>query len=96
VTDHPTAEWTSQQFRAFLDREAGRRFVIHDRDCVCSAAVDAALEGFGLRVLKTPVRSPRANAFCERVIGTIRRECLDSLIPSGARHLTHILREFAT
>ena len=48
-----------------------------------------------LRVLKTPVRAPMANAFCERLIGTIRRECLDYLIPSNERHLRGIVKEFA-
>ena len=95
VTDHPTAEWTRQQFRAFLDGESGHRYVIHDRDTVFSVDVDTALNGFGLKVLKTPVRSPMANAFCERVIGTIRRECLDYMIPLNARHLKGIVSEFA-
>ena len=54
-----------------------------------------ALNGFGLKVLKTPVRSPMANAYCERVIGTIRRESLDYLIPINDRHLSRIVREFA-
>jgi putative transposase len=94
VTDHPTAEWTRQQFREFLDGESGHRYLIHDRDSVFSAEVDAALNGFGLKVLKTPVRSPMANAYCERVVGSIRRECLDYLIPLNARHLKRILREF--
>jgi putative transposase len=58
--------------------------------------VDEALSGFGLNVLKTPVRSPMANAHCERVIGTIRREWLDYMIPMTERHLKRIVREFAT
>jgi hypothetical protein len=62
VTDHPIAEWTRQQFREFPDGESGHRYLIHDRDSVFSAEVDAALNGFGLKVLKTPVRSPMANA----------------------------------
>ena len=95
LTEHPTAEWTRQQFREFLDGESGHRYVIHDRDCVFSSEVDAALTGFGLKVLKTPVQSPMANAHCERVIGTIRRECLDFLIPLNGRHLRRIVGEFA-
>jgi putative transposase len=94
VTDHPTAEWTRQQFCSFLDGDSGHRYVIHDRDSIFSAEVDKALEGFGMTVLKTPVRSPVANAFCERLIGTIRRECLDYLIPFQEGHLRQILREF--
>ena len=96
VTDHPTADWARQQFREFLNGESDHRYLIHDRDSVFSVEVDAALKGFGLRVLKTPVRSPMANAYCERVIGSIRRECLDYLIPLNERHLKRILREFIT
>jgi len=61
-----------------------------------SRDVDSALNGFGVHVLKTPVRAPKANAFCERVIGTIRRECLDFLIPFNERHLGMIVKEFVT
>jgi len=94
VTNHPTAEWTRQQFREFVDDQSGHRYLIHDRDTVFSTEVDEALNGFGLEILKTPIRSPMANAYCERVIGTIRRECLDFLIPIDERHLRRIVREF--
>jgi transposase InsO family protein len=96
VTQHPTAEWTTQQFREFLAFDHPYRYVIHDRDAIFSAGLDTALKGFGVRVLKTPVRSPKANAFCERVIGTIRRECLDFLIPLSERHLRRLVLEFVT
>jgi putative transposase len=90
---------TRQQFRALLDGESGHHYLIHylihDRDTVFSAEVDEAVSGFGLKVLKTPVRSPMANASCERVIGTIRRECPDYLIPLNARHLKRIVSAFA-
>ena len=94
VTQHPTAEWTTQQFREFLVFDHPYRYVIHDRDAIFSSGLDTALKGFGVRVLKTPVRAPKANAFCERLIGTIRRECLDFLIPLGEGHLKRILREW--
>jgi putative transposase len=68
--------------------------VIHDRDSIFSAAVDQSLKDLGLRVLRTPVHAPTANAFCERVIGTVRRECLDYLLPITERHLKLILKEF--
>ena len=74
----------------------GHCYLIHDRDTVFSTEVDEAVNGFGLKVLRTPVRSPMANAYCERVIGTLRRECLDYLIPLNARHLKRVLSEFAT
>jgi putative transposase len=79
VTEHPTAEWTTQQFREGLADLHPYRFVIHDRDSIFSSSLDSALSDFGVRVLKTPVQAPKANAYCERLVGTIRRECLDTL-----------------
>jgi transposase InsO family protein len=76
VTEHPTAEWTQQQFRMVAPGDQPHRFLIHDRESVFSPAIDEMLTSTGLTVLKTPVRSPQANAHCERLIGTIRRECL--------------------
>jgi putative transposase len=70
------------------------RFVIHDRDAIFSARLDDELTSFGARVLRTPFRCPKANSHCERLIGTIRRECLDYLIPLGECHLGCILREW--
>jgi putative transposase len=96
VTEHPTADWTIQQCRAVITGETAHRFLIHDRDAIYAPAVDGAIRSMGLRVLKTPVRTPQANAFCERVIGTIRRECLDWLIPLHERHLRGILREWVS
>lgn len=94
ATEHPTAEWTIQQFREFLAFDHPYRFVLHDRDSIFSLELDQELRGFGVRVLKTPVRAPQANAFCERLVGTIRRECLDYLIPINERHLQAILKEY--
>jgi transposase InsO family protein len=93
VTEHPTGERTVQQFRGFLTGEDPYRFVVHDRDSVFSPAVDDALTAMNLHVLRTPARVPQANAFCERLIGTARRECLDHLIPLHERHLRKILAE---
>jgi len=90
VTDHPTGEWTAQQFR--MSGEGPHRFLIHHHDSIYSADVDHTIAAIGLTILKTPVRSPQANAFCERVIGTIRRECLDWVIPVNEGHLQHVLR----
>jgi putative transposase len=94
VTAHPTADWTLQQFREVITGEPPCRFLIHDRDSIYSPGLDSALKSMGLTVLKTPVRAPQANAFCERLIGTIRRECLDFLIPLNEKHLRRILREW--
>jgi transposase InsO family protein len=93
ATAHPTAEWTAQQFRMVVSGDAPHRFVIHDRDSI-SEGVDRTIKAMGLTVLKTPVRSPQANAFCERLIGTIRRECLDWMIPLNEEHLRRVLRRW--
>jgi transposase InsO family protein len=94
VTPHPTAQWTLQQFREAIPVEHTYRFLIHDRDSIYSKQVDQGVRNMGLRVLKTPVRTPVANSICERVIGTMRRECLDLMIPLNERHLYRILREW--
>jgi len=91
VTSHPTAEWTLQQFREALIEEHPYQFLIHDRDSIFSKDLDGAVTAMGVRILKTPVRAPQANAFCERLVGTIRRECLDFLIPLGELHLKRLL-----
>ena len=96
VTAHPTAAWTLQHFREALPGEHGHRFVIHDRDSIFSRELDQQLLSFGLEVLKTPVRAPKANAYCERLIGTMRREFLDFVIPLGERHLRSLLKEWVT
>jgi transposase InsO family protein len=96
VTAHPTAEWTLQQFREAISCDHPYRFLIRDRDSIFSAEVDDQLKAFGLRVLRTPARAPQANAYCERLVGTVRRECLDFMIPLGEKHLSRILAEWVT
>jgi putative transposase len=94
VTEHPTAAWVVQQFRTCITGESAHRFVVHDRDSIYSKGVDMALKAMGLRALKTPVAVPQANAYCERVIGTARRECLDWMIALNERHLRRVLAEW--
>jgi putative transposase len=96
VTAHPTADWTAQQFRMAVPGDQPHRFVIHDRDTIYSEGVHRTLAAMGLIVLKTPVQVPQANAFCERLVGTIRRECLDFMIPVDERHPAAIRREWVT
>jgi len=95
VTDHPTAAWTQQQLREAIPSDHTYRYLIHDRDRIFSADLDRSIRSLGLRVLKTPYRSPLANCFCERVIGTLRRECLDYFIPLGRSHLYRTVKAWA-
>jgi putative transposase len=85
-----------QQFREALPSEHHFRWVIHDRSGCFSPDLDVALSFLGVQALKTPVGAPKANAYCERLIGTIRRECLDFLIPMNERHLRSVLKEWMT
>src|SRR2546426_282734 len=92
TTCHPTAEWTLQQFRECVTGEEPYKFIIHDRDSIYSKELDSSLRSLGLRVLRTPYRSPQANAFCERLIGSARRECLDFMITLNESHVRNILK----
>jgi len=94
VTAHPTAPWTLQQLREAIPADHAYRILIHDRDSIFSKQVDQGIRNLGLRMLKIPVRTPVANAICERVIGTLRRECLDFVIPLNQRHLYGLLKEW--
>jgi putative transposase len=96
VTAYPTAAWTLQQLREALGYERRYRYLIHDRDRIFAKSLDESIERLGLQVLKAPIRSPMANAICERSIGTIRRECLDRLIPMSEGHLRALLRDWRT
>ena len=96
VTAHPTADWTLQQFREVVTGDQPHRLVLHERDSIYSSDLDSALKAMNLRILKSPFQAPQANAFCARVIGTIRRECLDFLIPLNERHLRGLLKEWVT
>jgi transposase InsO family protein len=91
VTAYPTAPWTLQQLRAAIPSDHDYRFLLHDRDSIFSAQLDQSIRNLGLRVLKTPPQSSQANALCERLIGTLRQECMDFMIPLTANHLRRLL-----
>jgi putative transposase len=91
VTTHPTAPWTLQPLREAIPADHDYRFLLHDRDSIFSAPLDRSIQNLGLRALKTPPQSPQANALCERLIGTLRRECLDFVIPLTANHGRRLL-----
>jgi putative transposase len=92
VTTHPSAAWTLQQLREVIANADAHRYLIHDRDSIFARHLDDSIRALGLAVLRSPFSSPKANAICERVIGTIRRECLDWTIPMSEAHFRSILR----
>ena len=98
VSAHPCSSWVTQQARNLcfeLDaRETPVRFLIRDRDAKFSGPFDEVFRTEGVRVIRTPIRSPKANAFAERFVKTVRRECLDHLLIFGQRHLQWVLREY--
>jgi transposase InsO family protein len=95
ITADPTGEWATQQARNFIETFVERaepiRFLIHDRDSKFTEAFDEVFRSDGIRTIRTPVRAPRANAFIERWIGTVRRECLDRILIVNRRHLERVL-----
>ncbi|MEV4890932.1 integrase core domain-containing protein [Nonomuraea sp. NPDC055795] len=97
VTAYPSGAWTVRQARNLVmdlgDRIAGLRFVIPDRDPLFTSAFQEVFEGEGLRIITTLPRTPRMNAICERVIGTLRRELLDRILILNERHLALVLQE---
>ena len=87
VTSHPTAEWTARQVvEAFPGDGSEPRYLIRDRDAIYGDAFQRQVRAMGIRQVLAAPRSPWQNAYAERVIGSIRRECLDHVIPLGQRH----------
>ncbi len=98
VTTNPNGQWVTQVARNFAAdlEETGRRFrfLIRDRDTKFTASFDEMFTSIGVKIIKTPVRSPRANAHAERFVRTIRSECLDHLLVVSRRHLESVLDEY--
>ena len=94
VTPHPRAEWVWQQLIEATPWGQQPKFLIRDRDCCYGGSFNRRAARLGIEAVLTPIRAPKANAIAERVIGTLRRECLDHLIIINERHLRTMLREY--
>jgi putative transposase len=97
-TANPEGGWTTQQARqlawSLSERTTPARFLIHDRDSKFSRAFDEVFRSEGIEIIRTPFRAQQANAFAERFVGTVRRECLDWLLIATRRQLEHVLHVY--
>jgi transposase InsO family protein len=96
VTRHPTAEWIAHQITEAFPWAEAPRYLIRDRDRVYGAAVTRRLRAMGIRDKPIAPASPWQNGFAERLIGSIRRECVDHIVVLGEAHLRRILTKYAT
>ena len=94
VTRSPSSAWVTQQLREAAAWGEGPRFLIRDNDDKFGTRFDDVAEGTGIKILRTPVRAPNANAFCERFLRSVRAECLDHVLIRGEDHLGFILRRY--
>src|SRR5262249_10434729 len=95
VTAHPTAEWVARQITEAFPWDRAPRYMIRDRDRIYGTVVTPRLRTMGIRDKPTAPASPWQNGFAERLIGSIRRECLDHVIVLGEAHLRRILKNYA-
>ena len=94
VTTSPTAEWTARQITEAFPWDEVPRYIIRDRDCTYGRLYRDRIEAMGIHDVPTAPRSPWQNGYVERVIGSIRRECLDHVIVRNERHLRRVLRSY--
>jgi len=94
VTTHPTAEWTAMQLTQAFPVETAPRFITRDRDGICGDVVCRAIANLGSEELVIAARSPWQNGYCERVVGTLKRECLNHVIVLNENHPRRILKSY--
>jgi putative transposase len=94
ATRNPTDAWVAQQLRNATPFGKGPRFLIRDNDCKYGSIFARVAQGAGIEVLRTPYGAPKANAICERFLGSLRRECLDHILILSERHLRQKIKEY--
>ncbi len=94
VTRHPTDEWVAQQLREATPFGQSPRFLIRDNDSKFGERFTQVAKVSGIEVLRTSYRAPKANAYCERFLGSVRRECLDHMLIIGEKHLHKVIKEY--
>jgi putative transposase len=94
VTHHPTDAWVAQQLRKATPFDDHPTYLIRDNDSKFAEQFARVTADRGIQVLKTPYRAPKANAFCERLLRSVRQECLDHFLVFGERHLQRILKDY--
>ncbi|MFC1600735.1 transposase [Candidatus Sumerlaeota bacterium] len=94
VTRNPTAKWAAKQLRLALTDQPGIKYLIHDHDSIFGPEVSQQLTQLEITQVRTGVGAPWQNGHCERLIGSIKRECTDHLIPLGTPHLRNLLNEY--
>jgi transposase InsO family protein len=94
VTDAPTAQWTAEPLVEAFPWETARRYLLRDRDAVYGAVFSRRVQGLGIREVKAAPRSPWQNPYVERLIGTLRRECLDHVVALNEAHLLRVLHAY--
>ena len=94
MTDHPTAAWVTQQIVDTVPNETAPKYLLRDRDTVYGNVFQRRVDRLGIRQILIASRAPWQNPFVERIIGSIRRECLDHVIVINERHLRRLLRAY--
>jgi putative transposase len=96
ATYHPTAQWTAQQLIEAFPYNTAPRYLLHDRDSIYDKRFRTRVNSLGIEEVVTAPRSPWQNPYVERIIGSVRRECLNHVIIFNERHLRQVLKSYAT
>ncbi|MGI9569998.1 MAG: integrase core domain-containing protein [Desulfobulbia bacterium] len=96
VTEHPTAQWTGQQIIEVFPWKSAPKYLLRDRDAIYGSAFQKRVRSMGIEEVLSAPRSPWQNPYVERIIGSIRRDCLDHVVVLNQRHLKRILKSYFT